>query len=191
MKRKEARGLRAAISGVSTRAHLSAQSEQKMSFPLVTKRLLDRLRQHFLQLKQYSCQEAPSWFTTLTPLPKPEGDEEGVEWRGRRWDTSAPKIDQQPRPPFPTLPTCDGALTAAALLGHAALVAFHAEDLVLVVGEAGACQRFGAGAADEAVAVPRLLLVAHPPRGDWLERSRETESVVDGRQSSKSSLFLS
>lgn len=71
-----------------------------------------------------------------------------------------------------TPPTCDGVLAAAALLGHAALVTLHAEDLVLVVGEAGARQRFGAGAADKAVAVPRLLLVAHPPGGDRLEGGR-------------------
>lgn len=79
-------------------------------------------------------------------------------------------------PPLMSPPTCDGVLAATALLGHAALVALHAEDLVLVVGEAGARQRFGAGAADEAVTVPRLLLVAHPPRGDRLERERERES---------------
>lgn len=84
-------------------------------------------------------------------------------------------------PPFPTAPTCDGVLAAAALLGHAALVAFHAEDLVLVVGEAGARQRFGAGAADEAVAVPRLVLVAHPPRGDRLGRDTETASSMEDR----------
>lgn len=64
--------------------------------------------------------------------------------------------------------TCDGVLASAALLGHAALVAVHAEDLILVVGEAGARQRFRAGAAHEAVTVPRLLLVAHPPGGDRL-----------------------
>lgn len=86
-----------------------------------------------------------------------------------------------PHTSFPTAPTCDGVLAAAALLGHAALVAFHAEDLVLVVGEAGARQRFGAGAADEAVAVPRLVLVAHPPRGDRLGRDTETASSMEDR----------
>lgn len=80
-------------------------------------------------------------------------------------------------PPIPPL-TCDGLLAAAALLGHAALVALHAEDLVLVVGEASARQRFGAGAADKAVAVPRLLLVAHSSRGDRLEE--EKEKLVSG-----------
>lgn len=42
------------------RRYLSPQVVQRMSLPLVTKRLLDRLREHFLQLKQYSCQALPS-----------------------------------------------------------------------------------------------------------------------------------
>lgn len=70
--------------------------------------------------------------------------------------------------------TCDGVLAAAALLRHGGLVTLHAEDLVLVFGEAHACQRLGAGAAHEAVAVPRLLLVADSPRGDGLD--------ADGRE---------
>ncbi len=40
--------------------YLLPQSTQRMSLPLATKRLLDRLREHLLQLKQYSCQELPS-----------------------------------------------------------------------------------------------------------------------------------
>lgn len=62
----------------------------------------------------------------------------------------------------------DGVVAGGALLGHVALVAVHAEDLVLVVGEAGPGQRFGAGRAHEAVTVPWLLLVRHPSRGDGL-----------------------
>lgn len=42
------------------RRYLSPQVVQRMSLPLVTKRLLDRLREHLLQLKQYSCQALPS-----------------------------------------------------------------------------------------------------------------------------------
>lgn len=64
--------------------------------------------------------------------------------------------------------SCDGIVAGGALLGHVALVAVHTEDLVLVVGEAGPGQRFGAGRAHEAVTVPRLLLVRHPSRGDGL-----------------------
>jgi len=59
------------------------------------------------------------------------------------------------------LRTCDGVVAASALLGHGGLVAVHAEDLLLVLGEAGARQRLGAGAAHKTVAVPRLLLVGH------------------------------
>lgn len=58
--------------GPAPRFYLLPQSAQRMSRPLATKRLLDRLREHLLQLKQYSCQELPSYFTTFTPLPKPE-----------------------------------------------------------------------------------------------------------------------
>lgn len=39
---------------------LSPQSLHRMSLPLATKRLLDKPREHILQLKQYSCQELPS-----------------------------------------------------------------------------------------------------------------------------------
>lgn len=60
--------------------------------------------------------------------------------------------------------TCDGVVAAVALLRHRRLVAVDAEDLVLVFGEAGAGQRFGAAAAHEAVSVPRLVLVVHPSR---------------------------
>lgn len=63
---------------------------------------------------------------------------------------------------------CDGILAGRTFLGHVALVAVHTEDLVLVVGEAGAGQGFGAGRAHEAVTVPGLLLVRHPSRGDGL-----------------------
>lgn len=41
----------------------------------------------------------------------------------------------------PFTETCDGVLTARAFLSHSVLVAFHTEDLVLVVGETGPCQR--------------------------------------------------
>lgn len=68
--------------------------------------------------------------------------------------------------------TCDGILAAAALLGHGGLVAVDAEHLVLVVGEARPRQRLRAGAAHEAVAVPRLVLVVHSSRGDGLRRER-------------------
>lgn len=64
--------------------------------------------------------------------------------------------------------SCDGVVAGSALLGHVALVTVHTEDLVLVIGEAGPGQRFGAGRAHEAVTVPRLFLVCHPPRGDRL-----------------------
>lgn len=70
-------------------------------------------------------------------------------------------------------PTCDGVLTAAALLGHTVLVAVDTENLVLVFGEAGPCQSLGAGAAHKAVAVPRLLLVVHPSRGYRLQNQQE------------------
>lgn len=61
--------------------------------------------------------------------------------------------------------TCDGMLAAAAFLGHRGLVAVDTEDLVLVVGETGPCQRLRAGAAHETVTVPRLVLVVHSSRG--------------------------
>lgn len=59
-------------------------------------------------------------------------------------------------------------MAAGTLLGHGGLVAVHAEDLLLVLGEAGARQRLGAGAAHKTVAVPWLLLVVHTSCGDWL-----------------------
>lgn len=63
--------------------------------------------------------------------------------------------------------SCDGVVAGGALLGHVALVAVHTEHLVVVVGEAGPGQRFGAGRAHEAVTMPWLLLVRHTSRGDW------------------------
>lgn len=69
---------------------------------------------------------------------------------------------------YPFTKSCDGVVAGHALLGHVALVAVHTEHLVLVVGEAGPGQRFGAGRAHEAVTVPRLLLVRHPSGGDGL-----------------------
>lgn len=65
--------------------------------------------------------------------------------------------------------TCDGVLAAAALLRHGALVAVDTEDLVLVFGETGACQRFRTGTAHKTVSVPRLVLVVHSSRCYSLE----------------------
>lgn len=61
--------------------------------------------------------------------------------------------------------TCDGVLAAVAFLRHRRLVAVDAEDVVLVFGEAGAGQRFGAAAAHKAMRVPRLVLVVHSSGG--------------------------
>ena len=54
------------------------------------------------------------------------------------------------------------------LLGHVGLVAVHAEDVVLVGGEAGSGQGLAAGAAHKALGVPGLVLVADAPGADWL-----------------------
>lgn len=149
------------------RRYLSPQVVQRMSLPLVTKRLLDRLREHLLQLKQYSCQALPSQFTTFTPLPKPE------ERREVETDLQTCHyrliciLEHHSQLGFKA--TCDGVLAAAAFLGHRALVAVDAEDLVLVVGETRPCQRLRAGAAHETVVVPRLVLVVHSSRGYRLE----------------------
>lgn len=67
--------------------------------------------------------------------------------------------------------TCDGHLAAAAFLSHGALVAVHAEHLVLVGGEAGPGQRLGAGATHETVTVPRLPLVVDSSGHNWLKRN--------------------
>lgn len=64
--------------------------------------------------------------------------------------------------------TCDGVLTATAFLRHSVFVAFHTEDLVLVVGETGPRQRLWTRAAHKTVAVPRLVLVVHASGGDGL-----------------------
>ena len=63
---------------------------------------------------------------------------------------------------------CDGVLAAVALLGHVGLVAVHAEDAVLVGGEARPGQGLAAGTAHKAFGVPGLVLVADAPSGDWL-----------------------
>lgn len=63
---------------------------------------------------------------------------------------------------------CDWVLAAMALLGHVGLEAVHAVNVVLMGGEASSSQLFTAGAADEALRVPRLVLVADPSRGDGL-----------------------
>lgn len=63
---------------------------------------------------------------------------------------------------------CDGVLAAVALLGHVGLVAVHAEEVVLVGGEARPGQGLAAGAAHEALGVPGVVLVADAPGGDGL-----------------------
>lgn len=75
--------------------------------------------------------------------------------------------------------TSDGVVAAAALLGHGALVAVDAEDLVFVLGETRPCQSLRAAAAHEAVAVPRLVLVVHSARRYGLETRRKTRATCE------------
>lgn len=70
--------LQTVILGTDCAVHsFLAQSGQQMLSPLMTKRLLPSEREHFLQLKQYSCHEYPSQFTTLVPWPNPAEKTEG------------------------------------------------------------------------------------------------------------------
>lgn len=58
------------------RHSLLLHSVQKTSLPLMMKPFWGRLAEHALHLKQYSCQDLSSNFTTFTPLPKPARREE-------------------------------------------------------------------------------------------------------------------
>jgi len=66
------------------------------------------------------------------------------------------------RTPVDAALTCDGVFASMAFLGHIALEAVHAVDLVLVGGEASSSQSLTAGVAHKALGVPGLVLVADP-----------------------------